>query len=138
MGVYVYCLKEDYRHQSQIKGRQFENDWMKLDLDGTVTVKGTNQQGYAWDGCTPKIKINDVYFGTPEGVLNFVTGQAKTHYASLIHDVFYQFSRQLRPFIRRKEADREFYLILKDHQFKFARFYYLAVRLFGWPSWYKK
>ena len=135
MGVYVYCIKEDYRYQSSIKGRKFDSDWFKLEEDGTVIVKGSNKEGYAWDGCSPKIKIKDIYFGTPEGVLNFETGQSKTYYASLIHDVFYQFSKEIKSFISRKEVDEEFYIILKENKFSFAKIYYRAVRLFGWLFW---
>lgn len=137
MGVYVYCIKQDYRYQSAIKGRAFENEWFKLSEDGTVIVKGTHYKGYAWDGCSFKLKIKDIYLGIPEAVLNFDTGQSKTYYASLIHDVFYQFSRGLMPFVKRKEVDREFYSILRRDDFKFAKFYYIAVRLFGWIFWYK-
>lgn len=138
MGVYVYCLREDYSYQSSIIGREFENEWFKLSKDGLMTVKGTHYKGYAWDGCSPKFKIKDLYFGTLEGVLNFGTGQSKTYYASLIHDVFYQFSRSVRSFIRRKEADREFYNILKMDDFRFARLYYFFVRWFGWIWWYTR
>lgn len=137
MGVYVYCIKHDYYYQASIKNRAFENEWFKLDKDGIVTVKGAHYKGYAWDGCSPKFKIKDVYIGILEAVLNFDTGQSKTYYASLIHDVFYQFSKDVRPFIKRKEVDREFYSILMRDGFRFAKLYYRAVRLFGWMFWYK-
>ena len=116
-------------------GRGFENEWVKLSQDGMVVVKGTNYKGYAWDGCSPKWKFKDFYLGTWEAVLNFDTGQAKTYYASLIHDVFYQFSKDLRGFVKRKEVDREFYNILKRDKFRAAPLYYYAVRLFGWLFW---
>ena len=135
MGVYVYCIKEDHKYLSSIKGREFENEWLKLAEDGTVIVKGTNYKGYAWDGCSPKVKIKDVYIGTSEAVLNFDTGYSKTYYASLIHDVFYQFSKDVKSLVGRKEVDREFYAILKKDNFVFARLYYYAVRLFGWIYW---
>jgi hypothetical protein len=138
VGVYIYCIKENYRYQSSIKDRAFENEWMKLEKDGVVIVKGTHDRGYAWDGCSPKIKMKDVYLGTLEAVLCLETGQSKTYYASLIHDVFYQFSRDLRSFVKRKEVDVEFYNILKRDGFKFAKLYYIAVRLFGWVFWYKR
>ena len=136
MGVYVYCIKKDYKYQSAIKGRDFDNVWFSLSKDGTVTVKGRHYKGYAWDGCSPKIKIKDVYLGTLEGVLNFDTGESKTYFASLIHDVFYQFSKDVKYFVGRKEVDSEFYAILKRDGFKLARLYYFAVRLFGWIFWY--
>jgi len=135
MGVYIYSLEENYIYKSSIKSREFENEWFKLEKDGTVIVKGSNEKGYAWDGCSPKIKIKDVYFGTPEAVLNFKTGKSKTHYASLIHDVFYQFSKDIKSFINRKEIDQEFYIILKEHNFRFAKVYYTVVRLLGWLFW---
>jgi len=135
MGVYIYRITEDYVHKSSIKGREFENEWFKLEKDGTVTVKGSNGRGYAWDGCSPKIKVRDVYFGTPEAVMNFEIGKSKTYYASLIHDIFYQFSKDVKTFIERKEVDKEFYNILKEHNFIFATVYYKAVRLLGWLHW---
>ncbi|MFA5117221.1 MAG: hypothetical protein WC695_00035 [Candidatus Omnitrophota bacterium] len=137
MGVYIYCIRHDYRYQSSIRGVEFRNKWFQLSKDGTVLVLGTNYKGYAWDGCSPKIKIKDVYLGTFEGVLNFSSGESKTYFASLIHDVFYQFSREVRPFIARKKVDKEFYLILKRDGFAFARLYYIVVRLLGWVWWYR-
>ena len=101
-------------------------------------VKGTNYKGYAWDGCSPKFKIKDWYFGTWEAVLNFDTGQSKTYYASLIHDVFYQFAKEIRKFVQRKEVDKELYSILKRDGMRFAKVYYVSVRLFGWIWWYKR
>lgn len=136
MGVYVYCVKEDYKYKSSITGRTFENEWFTLEKDGAITVKGSNRKGYAWDGCSPKIiKIADMYFGTPEGLLNYSTGQPKTYYASMIHDVLYQFSGEIKRFVRREEADREFYKLLKRDNFRSALFYYRCVRLFGWIWW---
>lgn len=138
MGVYVYCIKYDHPYQSLITGREFKNRWFALSKDGTITVKGTNYKGYAWDGCSPKLKIKDIYIGVPEAVLNFGTGQSKTYFASLVHDVFYQFSKELRLLVKRREVDREFYLILKRDNFRFAPLYYFFVRLFGWIWWYKR
>ena len=135
MGVYVYCIKHDYRHVSGIKGRSFENEWFKLEPDGMITIKGTNRQGYAWDGCSPKWKCKDMFFGTPEAVINYDTRQSKTYYASLIHDVFYQFSKDVKHIVRRKEVDKEFRNMLKGDTFGPAVVYYCGVRRFGWMWW---
>ncbi len=135
MGVYVYCIKEDYVHKSEIKGRFFENEWIRLEKDGAITVKGTNKNGYAWDGCSPKWKFKDMYFGTPEAVLNYNTGRSKTYYASLIHDIFYQFHSDVKDIVLRLEVDREFYLILKRDGFRMAKLYHWGVRTFGWIWW---
>lgn len=137
MAVYVYCIKEDYRYNSSITGRTFENEWFKLSPDGKILVKGTNKRGYSWDGCSPKWKWKDMYFGTPEAVLNNETSQSRTYYASLIHDVFYQFSKDAKHMISRKEVDWEFYRILKRDGFKMARLYLWGVRLGGWIWWGK-
>ncbi len=137
MGVYLYCIKEDYPYKSSITGCQFENEWFKLEPDGTITVKGTNGLGYAWDGCSPKWKYKGMYFGTPEAVLNNETRQSKTYYASLIHDIFYQFSNEIKRIIRRREADEEFYRVLKRDEFEIARLYFWGVRSFGWIWWGK-
>lgn len=135
MSVYIYCIKKDYTYNSSIKDREFENEWFKLEKSGKIIVKGSNKDGYAWDGCSPKIKIKDVYLGTLEGVLNFATGKSKTYYASMIHDVFYQFSKDIKSLIARKEVDIEFYNILKENKFSFAKLYYWGVRQFGWMFW---
>lgn len=138
MGVYIYCIEEDYVYKSAIKNREFENEWFKLEKDGTITLRGSNKRGYAWDGCSPKLfKIKDIcLLGTPDGVLNFGTKKSKTYYASLIHDVFYQFSKDVKPFISRKEVDQEFYAILKRDDFRLAGIYYRFVRMLGWIFWY--
>jgi len=138
MRVYVYCIKEDYPYKSSITGRTFENEWFRLSPDGTITVKGTNKRGYAWDGCSPKMKIGDIYFGTSEAVLNDDMRQAKTYYASMIHDVFYQFNKDVKSLVSRKEVDREFYNILRRDGFRFAKAYYYGVRAFGWIWWYSR
>lgn len=136
MNVYVYCIKQDYPYKSSITGRQFENEWLKLEPNGKITVKGTNRQGYAWDGCSPKLfKIVDMYFGTPESVLNYDTGQPKTFYASMIHDVFYQFSKDLKHMVKRKEVDMEFFTILERDGFRAAKLYHWGVWALGWIWW---
>lgn len=137
MAVYLYCIKHDYQYQTAIKDRSFKSEWFKLEPDGTITIRGTYKKGYAWDGCSPKIKFKDVYFGTKEAVLNYNTGHSKTYYASLVHDVFYQFSPKLKKFIKRIEVDNEFYSILKRDSFYFAKLYYRVVRCFGWLFWGK-
>ncbi|MBF0216568.1 MAG: hypothetical protein HQL30_06190 [Candidatus Omnitrophica bacterium] len=137
VSVYIYRITSDYGYKTSITGREFENEWFNLKKDGHVTVKGSNGRGYAWDGASPKIKVLDVYFGTPEAVLNFGNGQSKTYYASLIHDVFYQFSKDLKGLVARKEADEQLYAVLKRDDFRLAKLYYLAVRALGWIYWKK-
>ena len=138
MGIYVYCIREAYLYKSSIVGREFENEWFRLDPDGTITVKGTSEHGYSWDGCSPKWKIKDMYFGTPEAVLNSETLCSKTYYASLIHDIFYQFSKDVEHLVTRDEVDREFYDILRRDGFKPAKLYYWGVWALGLIWWCRK
>jgi len=135
MAVYVYCIKENYHYESSITGRSFENEWVRLSPDGMILVKGTNKRGYSWDGCSPKWKWKEMYFGTPEAVINNTTLQSRTYYASLIHDLFYQFSKDVENVVTRKEVDWEFYRILKRDGFKMARLYLWGVRFAGGIWW---
>jgi hypothetical protein len=53
----------------------------------------------------------------------------------MVHDVFYQFSKDVKSFIKRKEVDREFFIILRENNFRFAGIYYRMVRMLGWMFW---
>ena len=101
-----------------------------------IWVKGMNGNGYAWDGCSVKFKIKDIWFGVPEGIINQSTGLPKTYRASLVHDLLYQFRKQIRKDIKWGQADREFYLLLKEDEFSFAKIYYIMTRIFGWTCWF--
>lgn len=132
--VWKFVSKEDFNWTSTIlKGRECNFEWLKISKDGTITVKGSNKKGYAWDGCTPKWNFLHITWGNFDGKLRkFDSGNYKpyTYYASMIHDVLYQYKR-CAP-ITRKEADLIFYNILKKHQFMWSHVFYIGVRLFGW------
>ncbi|AXK40671.1 DUF1353 domain-containing protein [Crenobacter cavernae] len=86
--------------------------------------------GYSWDGCTPKISVFDLVLGTPDGVPNRVTKRPKAYYASLLHDVLYQFLDAGLP-LSRAQADKVFLEILTRDRFAPRWIYYGAVRMFG-------
>ena len=86
--------------------------------------------GYAWDGCTPKLAIWDIMIGTPDGIPNMQTQRPKAYYASLMHDVFYQFLDNQLP-LSRSSIDQIFLEILERDDFAPRNIYYIAVRLFG-------
>jgi hypothetical protein len=86
--------------------------------------------GYAWDGCTPKFAVFDIVLGTPDGIANQTTLKPKAYYASLLHDVFYQFLDSGLP-LSRAQADRVFLEILTRDRFAPRQIYYLAVRGLG-------
>lgn len=85
---------------------------------------------YAWDGCTPKFSVFDIVFGVPDGVPNQVTKKPKAYYASLLHDVLYQFLDVNLP-LSRAQADRVFLEILERDRFAPRPMYYAAVRILG-------
>ncbi len=85
---------------------------------------------YAWDGCTPKFAIFDIVFGIPDGVPNEQTRKPKAYYASLVHDVLYQFLDVDIP-IKRPDADEAFFSILERDAFTPRYVYWAFVRVFG-------
>ena len=76
MSVYLYCIRQNYKYQSVITGREYENEWLRLSKDGMVVVKGTHYKGYAWDGPS----------GPTIDTRTFMRG-------SLVHDALYQLMR---------------------------------------------
>ena len=126
---WIYIIHENEPRQTSIMGREFDSQRMKLEKDGTLTVKATPTTGFAWDGCTPKIAFLDLVWGVPDGVVDHNTEKRKAYYASLYHDVLYQFGKQAG--VKRKEADDLFFEILKESRFFWRHIYYVAVRLFG-------
>lgn len=126
---WVFKIEEDFRFQSRHLGRSFDSRWLKLEPDGTMTVKA-NEKGYAWDGCTPKWSLLGlVIVGTPDGHIDITTKKPITYHASLVHDVFYQYLEHVP--VTKKDIDLQFYEMLCEKKFPLARLYYLAVSLFG-------
>lgn len=136
--VYKYVHTEDVSIDTNLTGRACDLDWLRIDDDGKITVKGTYYKGYAWDGCSPKFNFLDLMFGTPDGRFDYNTGKQITYYASLFHDALYQKKAEIG--LSRKEVDVIFKLNLKKSGFMHAGIYYLAVRLFGrlYGTWKEK
>jgi hypothetical protein len=86
------------------------NKWIYLTEEGKMTIS----DGYAWDGASGAIDTKSIMR------------------ASLVHDALYQMIREGLPIVR-KEADKEFYRIMrKDGMWWIrAQYIYWAVRLFG-------
>ena len=98
---------------------------VSIDKSGNILVR----KGYMWDGCSPKINLVFVEIGTWDGDINLNTGKPETYYASLIHDVLYQFRDESDFPFTRKQIDNFFYELLKN--FKYKKVYYWSVRIFG-------
>lgn len=134
---WVYLLAEDYPYNVRPHlpnefptGCAFEDKdgqrRLEIHPDGTLKVLAE----YAWDGCTPKFALWDILFGIPDGVTHAATTKPKTYYASLVHDVLYQFLDLGLP-ISRRAADRIFLELLTRDHFGPRWIYFAAVRVFG-------
>jgi len=130
MTVYKYIHTEDLTLSTMLVQRAFDSDWLSIDGFGDITVKGSNSDGYAWDGCSPKVNFLDLIIGTPDGRMDQRTKKPMTYYASMVHDCLYQYKGEVP--ITRLEADRLFRDMLKSSGFMWWRVYYLAVRAGGW------
>ena len=135
MSNYKYCLSQDFSCRTSLTLSEpvtfYDQDnvaRLHISKSGLLTVLA----GYAWDGCTPKLKVFDwFYLGTPDGTLSAVTGKAKAYYASLVHDAIYQFLDSPDMPLTRKDADELFHGLLKRSQFSLAGLYYSCVRALG-------
>lgn len=132
--LWKFVHAKDFEHKSELlEGRACDFNWLGISTDGTIRVKGTRGEGYAWDGCTPKFNFLQNTWGICDGsTIKFGEKDYKpyAYYASMIHDALYQYKR-CAP-ITRKEADLIFYQMLKQAGFKWAPVYYFFVRGLGW------
>ena len=117
--------------------KEYESEFLHITTDGKITVKGKPDRNYAWNGCTPMYQFMGLSFGTPDGTTNIETKKPHAYYASMFHDVLYQ-NKECG--LSRLDADRLFYVLLKESGFPLAKIYYLAVRAVGWifGTWSKK
>lgn len=132
--MYLYTLKKDFKYtlphgfRGRVNGmiRFYDDKFKKLAeiSDFYITV----YSGYSSDGCSPKIKLFNWVVGTPDGPIQD-DGYPQTYWASLIHDVIWQFNEQ-SPFAS-LERDKLFLYMLKKSNWKYSNLYYYAVRLFS-------
>jgi hypothetical protein len=134
---WVFVLEQDYVYNLS---RYLPNNWNEgcafLDSKGNRRLE-IHPNGdarvladYAWDGCTPKFFLFDIVIGTPDGIPNKITKKPKAYYASLLHDVLYQFLDAGLP-LSRKKADQVFLNIMTRDQFAPRKIYYAVVRILG-------
>lgn len=127
--VYKYVHEKDVYIKTNITGLTFDNQWLSIKPDGRITVKGNENRGYAWDGCSPKVNFIHLIWGTPDGQLDFRTEKPMTYYASMIHDALYQYKKSVG--MSRRDADIIFEEILKESKFMWWWLYGLAVKVGG-------
>jgi hypothetical protein len=133
IGMYRFVIKEDITFPNTLIKEPFEDPdkkWIVINENGDIKITASNPDanGYAWDGCTPKIDILNLFsVGVPDGRVNVETGKPITYYASLVHDVLCQFRG--KTWKHRKENDLVFLNYLGD--FKLRYVYYYAVRAYS-------
>ena len=128
-GIYKYVTHQDLLYKNTPIKKTFNNNpWLEISENGDIIIKGTHANGYAWDGCTPKLNIFDLFLiGTPDGRTIVNTGKPITYYASLVHDVLCQFRKDIG--ISRRQADKVFLIYLGDFNLRYL--YYITVRAYG-------
>lgn len=128
MSNYIYTLESPYRfyidNSYYGKGQIFKAEWLEI-TDSTIDIP----KGYSWDGCSPKLKIAGKVIGSPD------FGN-KTYHASLVHDALYQYAGKHG--FSREFCDSIFLILMQEQNFKYARFYYKMVRIFGGFFWKSK
>lgn len=116
---YKYLLNEAYRHfDEELKGFSFRNEWVTIH-NGQMIVN----KDYAWDGCSPKVKMVGVVVGVPDGKFD------ECKFPSLIHDVFCQFIKVIP--VTKKIVVGIFLKMLKAVKWYLADEYAYAVDKFG-------
>lgn len=121
--VYKFTTSREYSFElpSLKDVMEFKAAWISI-KNSIITIP----KGYSWDGCSPKFKIFGKVFGTWDGKGD----PPETYWASMVHDAIYQY-KEFYP-MSRKHADLIFLKMLQANNFKYAKVYYKAVRLFGW------
>ena len=102
-------------------------EWLVLHPSGQAVIRA----GYAWDGCTPKVAVFDIVLGVPDGIPNQLTRKPKAYFASLVHDVLYQFMDLPELPVSRRGADQAFLDLLDRDAFAPRYLYWSVVRVFG-------
>ena len=124
-GYTLYNLQlGEVRHFADKNGKV----WLTIHHNGDFLISA----GYSWDGCSPKLaKIGNFWIGVPDGRINPETGKHQAYFATLIHDILYQFKHKDHMPFSRREMDKFFYQLLKESNFRFTKLYFWAVRLLG-------
>jgi len=131
-GIYKYLVKDNIVFDAiPLNIPEMTCGYVKITAQGHIIILGRDHkdgQGYAWDGCTPKWNILDLWvIGVPDGRTLVDTGKPTTYYASMVHDALCQYQLQLG--ITRKQADDIFLHYLGDFQLRYV--YYAMVRAYG-------
>lgn len=120
-----YRLKNDFVHESpHLAGITFCNAWVVIE-GGRMLIR----EGYAWDGCTPAMRLpGGVWLGPPDGPVA-ADGWPQTARASLVHDALCQFRADIP--ITKAASVAIFRDLLRGAGWPWWRLYSWAVAVFG-------
>lgn len=124
-----YRLTADFTYRSPLlAGITFCNDWVRIE-HGLITI----QAGYAWDGCSPAVRLPVIgtWLGTPDGP-TLADGWPQTGRASLVHDSLCQFRAEIP--ISKAASVAIFAELLQADGWRWWRLYTCAVNRFGPPA----
>lgn len=131
--LWIFKLDKQFEIVTYIKNYEFSAKWLEIEKKGKIKIP----KGYAWDGCTFKKSVLDIFIiGTPDGIIDIDTMKPKTYYASLVHDALYQYYGYHG--ISRKAIDKLFLDMMKKTKFKLSLLYYTVVRIAGWLFYINK
>lgn len=116
--MFKWVLEEGCRKYIGTRVPDQEHEFCKV-KDGWLYIF----KGYAWDGCTPKIKLGPVVLGVWDGPILNSTGKQACYYPSLYHDCLIQYRIGTR-----KQADELFEVMLQAIEFEWAKTYALFVK----------
>ena len=129
--MWRYVLEEPFvYYNKQLREIEYSSEWCVI-RHGRIKIF----EGYAWDGCSPAFPLPFGYWiGTPDGKL-CQDGRPQAFYASLVHDVLCQDSKNIG--ISKDAASSIFSDMLRERGFSpfRAALYKKAVMLFGPQSW---
>ncbi len=136
--VYKYTLTEQYKCD-KIKLPEGESYGLKLPNNKLCTLSSAGiviQEGFAYDGCTPKFKLGKRIVGVWDGFYIQHEDEGEIYqackYASLVHDFLYQIKQaNVDCSLTYSEIDNLFYQMLVEEDFGFAGLYFLAVRCYS-------
>ncbi len=126
--LYKFKIQKDYIYESGWKlEAAYSSEWLEISTSGQIRVKA-NDSGYAWDGCTPKWSVFNLFiFGVPDGHVDYRIMKPYTYYASLVHDALYQYLDSVP--VSKDKIDLLFLEMLGD--FKLRKIYYFFVKHCG-------
>lgn len=133
-----YMLRKEYvLHFNNHMGLDFESEWLSV-KDSCIRIK----TGYAWNGCDPAFRIafkpfkRRMWIGTPDGFKRGSNGRPVTWEASLVHDAFCQYRKQLRGVTKDFTVITFKELLIKNNAPSWMVFFYpKAIHHFGPQEW---